>query len=240
VREDRIYRKQADQPRITEAPLIHKLKNVLRKRKGDEVIVFDGKGRQFSAIIDTMARSSIGLTSFRLVRSVKRQPYRLTLAFSLLKGLKVDLLLQKATELGIDCFIPVICRHTVVGLPGKTKSGHWEKILIEATTQSGRLFLPDLRSPERLEDLVRRLKEYSLVLVAELSAGQTVSQVLRKSCPDKRKDLLLLVGPEGGFAETERTALEAEKNVSFVRISKYVLRAETAAIFLAGLVAYEI
>lgn len=235
MRKDRIYLEDTASSLISDPFLVHKLKNVLRKKKGDEVFVFDGRGKQFSSRIEKVAKAFIELGPLELLKSVPRRPVKVALSFSLLRASKVDFLLQKAAELGIDRFIPFISCHSAVSLPGRAKTIHWSKVLVEACSQSGRLFLPEMEPACKFDDLVKRFKEYDIILIAEPSASKRLDQIADKALGRKKKNILLLAGPEGGFSRSELKLLEGAKGVSLVRISDFILRAETAAIFLAGL-----
>lgn len=237
MREDRFYIREPAKQLIDEPSIVHKIRNVLRKKEGQTIILFDGKGREYQALISRVNSQLqlIELAKLKIIRKAKAS-FKLSLGFSLLKSKKQDFIFQKATELGVDEFIPFISQNSVIKKFSPSKLTHYQRIVIEASSQSRRLFLPRIKNLTTLPDLIKNRNFWDGVLVAESSSPVSIIELFRKDRLKNFKNILLLVGPEGGFSSQELKKLKKLKNTYLVKISGFNLRAETASIFLAGLV----
>ena len=230
MRKDRFYLVDITKPCFSDIEDIHKIKNILRKREGDVIFIFDGNGKEYKAKIVKIDRRNIEFKIEKVEREEIISESKISLAFSLIKSNKVDFLLQKSVELGADEFIPFISQNTVVKSPSKSKYIHWQKVIKESAAQSHRLFLPQLRENQGLDNLISGFGEYSLVLIADPYVDLSITESLK----DKDfKNVLLLIGPEGGFAENEIGKFQSAIRV---KLSDNILRAETAAMFFVGMV----
>jgi len=240
TRIDRFYISDLQAAELSDQVSVHKIRNVLRKKTGDEIVLFDGKGSEFSACLQDVTKRRVIFDKIRLLRRGKRSDPEMTLAFGLLKADHVDLIVQRCTELGIDVFQPFISDHTAVGKPRPEKFEHWRRVIAESTAQSRRLWMPELKAVVGYEDLCASFSEYDLVLTGD-PYGVDDPGLLRGLQPRQEvvsiRRILLVIGPEGGLSATEvRSALDCGGRG--VRISSFMLRAETAAIHLSGLAAY--
>jgi len=208
----------------------------LRKKRGDIIYVFDGKGGEFRARIERIRTNIIELSILGTERSAEQSVPRVSLAFSLLKSDKVDFVLQKSTELGVDEFFPFISRNTIAKSPGISKINHWKKIILESSAQSKRLFVPKLNDVLTVECLTEKISHFDLILVAQPSS-LPVSVVLGRVDKEAIDSILLVVGPEGGFVPSEIEKFKVGKKLHLVKISNFILRAETACMILSGLTA---
>ncbi|AEI88659.1 MAG: 16S rRNA U1498 N3-methylase RsmE [Candidatus Midichloria mitochondrii] len=196
--------------------------NVMRKRLGDEVVVFNSQNGEFITSIRQITKKSLTLEITALSKEKVEIRRHLTLAFSPLKGDNNSLIIQKATELGINQITPVLTDRTIV------RSINNEKLLsiaIEAAEQSERVDLPDILQPVGLSKLFDN--KYDLAIFCdEQERNASIFDVLDKDfCA-----ILVLVGPEGGFTDNEREFLLSKQEVRAVCLNHNILRAETAVI----------
>jgi 16S rRNA (uracil1498-N3)-methyltransferase len=206
----------------------HHAREVLRLRAGAPVRVFDGAGAEFEAVLDAVTRRAV---SARLGHALDPRPesaLRLVLAVSALKGDRMDLVVQKATELGVTEIWPVITYRTDAAarpaLQG-SRSERWERVAAAAAEQCGRAVVPRVAPTTTLDGLLGRSFDGARAVLLE-----TASHPALASIPvDPASALLLLVGPAGGFEPSEAERLRA---ASFVPASlgPRILRAETAAV----------
>jgi 16S rRNA (uracil1498-N3)-methyltransferase len=203
----------------------HHLKNVLRKKTGDALILTDGLGFRIEARIRKADRREI------IARVLKREPVgpvittTLDLAIAPLKGTRTDLIIEKGTELGIRRFILFTSQNSVVKELTGSKIERYRKIALSAMLQSQQYFLPEFFVPGRMTDLLSVVPSYDSVLVADPSGSSNI--------PTGKEKTIFIVGPEGGFTDHELNALlhAGARSVSLGRVR---LRSETAA--LAGIV----
>jgi 16S rRNA (uracil1498-N3)-methyltransferase len=199
---------------------------VLRLRNGDELTVFDGRGGEYAARIDSIRKNTV-LIDVRDHRPLTREsPLYLTLAQGISRGERMDLVIQKATELGVSRIVPILTERTVVKLDATQaarKLQHWQGVLIAACEQCGRNTLPALDEPTTLRDFVRNspATETRVLLSPEGSLR------IRELAPAAL--VTVLIGPEGGLTEDEQNAA-VKVGFERVRLGPRILRTETAAI----------
>lgn len=169
--------------------------------------------------------------------------YRTILVQSLLKGEKLEWVLQKATELNVDTIYLVPTANCVAKYDEKklqSKVNRWEKIMLEAAQQCGRNHLPTLVVGETLLQALDIESEALKLVAYENEAGQTIKDVLKTLHSDKSvTDVLICIGPEGGYQEKEINAIIKYSGKS-VSLGNTILRAETAAIGLLAMIRYEL
>jgi len=223
--------------KITGMGVVHKIKHVLRMNEGDSVFVFDGAGKEYSCTIKYIQSDSVLLRLCDVSREKARERHAITLVFPLTREDKVDLILQKCTELGATALIPFEANRGIKVRPSPAKMERWGNIIKEACRQSERLWLPRLRPPARLDEILSGA--YDKKIFADI-AGTTfeaaLSTVGHTGCVQP-VNILLVVGPEGDFSPEEKQSLIAAGCVA-VNIGENILRVETAAIFLCGLTSY--
>ena len=233
------------QPRIEKGMLkvegeeVKHIKKVLRLRAGDEVAVFDGLGREFEGTIVEEGLSSVVIRVQNVLSSKRDSPVEVTLAQSLLKGEKMDYLIQKATELGVKDVIPFLSSRSVPLLDklGKLKRQHrWEKIAIEASKQCGRGVVPKIESLQDYSDMLRTASPNTLRLILWEREGTKLKQIFERS--KERKKVFFIIGPEGGFSQEE---VEEAKRAGFIPVTlgRRILRAETASLCFLSILQYE-
>lgn len=210
----------------------HHLVRVLRVEPGQRYEISDGAGGVYLATV-AEARKSRVLFDVEERVALKPLPLRITLAFALIKFDRLEWILEKGTEAGVETFIPVIAERSEKGLEqaAPKRRERWERIVIEASQQSRRDKLPALLDPVRLRDL--RCEGGLRLLLDEDPAAPPMLSVL----PVERNpgdEVALLLGPEGGWTDAERAGLIETAGWRAASLGPLVLRAETAA--LAGAV----
>jgi 16S rRNA (uracil1498-N3)-methyltransferase len=215
----------------------HHLARVLRLRPGDEVFAFDGRGREyrcaFQAVIDNRARLEVIETLANRVES----PVHLTLAQALAKGEKFDLVIQKATELGAGCIIPLVTGHTDVKLSdekSEKRIERWRRISLEALKQCGRRRLVEIKTPLALGDFLESNTPAGTLFVFSERGGVTITAALLSEAIDK-KNVTAVIGPEGGWSDDELALLNGRGAIS-ITLGPRILRTETAAIVALALI----
>ncbi len=209
----------------------HHLRDVLRLREGERVLLLNGKGQEFEAEVVKVRREGVWVFPKRLSRSEPKSALRLEILIPLLKGGRTEFLVEKATELAVTRVFPFTSRYTVRSPSDRTHE-RFRRRAIQALKQSGRLWLPEVEPPDELENILPRLRSGKRYFAYE-KGGQPVAQVF-ETLPE---DLILATGPEGGFSEEEAELFERYGFVP-VDLGPYILRAETAAFFLMSVWRY--
>lgn len=205
------------------------LRDVLRLRQGEAVQIFDGEGREFVCEIETIAKKESVLKIIKEIEpSAPESNLDLTLAVALLKGEKFDLILQKAVELGVSKFVPLVTKRCDVKLKdAEKKLERWRKIILEASKQCGRAKLMKIETPLDFEKLVKTSAAETRILFSE-RGGEDFSAV--KSA-DK---ITALTGAEGGWDDSE-IEFAGANGFQIITFGGRILRAETAAIAVAAI-----
>ena len=216
------------------------LREVLRLKVGDEVYVFNGAGREFQCRVEETRRDAAHLMVVREVDPARPEsPLHLTLAVALLKGEKFDLVVQKATELGVTVIVPVVTKLADIRLRDESdvlkRMTRWQRIALEAAKQSGRAVVPDIAAPVAFATLVLEAvaERQSNCLMFSERDGQSLTET-KKLLTAKATRLTALVGSEGGWTDEELTTAR-EAGWKIITLGGRTLRAETAAIAVAVL-----
>lgn len=204
----------------------HYLKTVLRAKEGQRLEVIDKQGTLYEAVLSfedgTCKCRLIGVLSKAVTSSLK-----LILCPSIIKGQRMDWLIEKAVEVGVDEIRPIITKHTIV--KDTHKLNRWSKIVQEATRQSKRLSMPIITEPIGFEELFKNTTPTGFIMWEKATNGvkDAIKQFLLKH--PKPKEVYILTGPEGSFTETEvETALR--HGLIACKIGAEILRAETAGV----------
>lgn len=211
-----------------DAERTHYLSRVLRLRVGDTIVVFNGKGAQFSASITALQRSRAVLAVHDALAAATESGFKLHLAQGISRAERMDFVVQKATELGVKRITPLLTEHGVVKLAAERaekRRQHWRKVATSACEQSGRVRLPLVDAPVRLDTwLADKTQQADIDILLKPGATESLAGI---DVPATK--VCLLIGPEGGFSNAEYEMLEAAgfRAVSF---GPRVLRTETAAI----------
>ncbi|MCL0106288.1 16S rRNA (uracil(1498)-N(3))-methyltransferase [Peptococcaceae bacterium] len=230
VEQDRVFIKGSDARHIAK---------VLRLIKGDKITVSDGAKNLYKV---ELANVALNVVECRIIESIsiETQPYfKLTLMQCLPKSSKMELVIQKGTELGVSCFVPLMCKRTIVKLDEKsikTKLRRWKKIAYEAAKQSRRLTVPEVLEPISLREAIEKIDEKALILMPwEGEQAVLLKDVLSEY--EKLNRAYVIIGPEGGF-ETEEVEIAKKHNAKIVSLGKRIMRTETAGLYVASVLVY--
>jgi 16S rRNA (uracil1498-N3)-methyltransferase len=198
---------------------------VLRLREGDALTLFDGRGGEYSARIAGMQRGGVRVQLGEHSEIERESPLELTLLQGIARGERMDLIVQKATELGATRIVTLMTERSVVRLDAtqaERKAAHWHAVAIAACEQCGRNRVPEIEAPADYAAGLRSTAALKLLL------DPTASQPMSRLGTDVRS-IALLVGPEGGFTDLE-TELALRAGFEPRHMGPRVLRTETAAI----------
>ena len=199
---------------------------VLRLRAGDALILFDNAGGEYAATVVSLARHAVRVAVGEYLPTQRESPLHVTLAQGISRGERMDVVVQKATELGVWRIIPLLTERTVVRLneaQAANRLRHWRAIAIAACEQCGRNHVPEITAPMALQKF----------LVSDLPDGLRL--LLNPDGGLRARDLpasdaaTLLIGPEGGLSAAERTAANAAQ-FQGLSLGPRILRTETAAL----------
>lgn len=218
----------------------HHLSHVARIKPGEQVWLFDDFGNQYRACVEEIEQDK---TRLNILETVQKQwaKVRLTLAQVLLKPKKMDLVIQKATELGTDVIVPVISERAVIKIEGKQekKMERWKRIAIAAAKQSGRSSIPEILPPVSLKTFIQGEGEGRKLFLSE-RGGEALRDILMSPLiqkTDPPRYVILLVGPEGGWTEIEEQDI-MDSQYEAVSLGSLTLRSETAAIASLAMVSH--
>jgi 16S rRNA (uracil1498-N3)-methyltransferase len=215
--------------RIT-GPLLNHLRQSLRLQPGELLMVTDDRGLRYrTEIVEVTSRALIGRIVETSEAPVRTGP-SIVLAQALLKGEKMDWVVQKATELGVERIVPVAATHSVVRLRSdriEHQITRWQRIALEAAQQSERWSVPVIDEPATVAELLGRSKAAkSKLVLAERSQGASLTTV---SLPGASDEIWLLIGPEGGW-DSDELAQAFQDGYTAITLGPRILRSETAAI----------
>lgn len=205
------------------------LREVLRLKPGDEVSVFDGEGKEFRARVAQARREFAELDVDEEIAPARPEsPVRITLAVALLKGEKFDLVVQKATELGVTKIVPLITRYADIKLRDESDASkrvaRWQRIALEAAKQCGRAVVPAIENPTPYQSVFS--PSHPCLLFSE-KEGHGLTQV-------DTDRITAIIGSEGGWSDEELERARAA-GAQIITLGGRILRAETAAITAAAL-----
>lgn len=222
---------------------LHHIRRVLRLAAGDRVIVVDGSGLHAEALLVQVGEAGVTADVGQALEGPVRP--RVVLAAGIARRERMEFTVQKTTELGVTEIWPLAAARCVVRLDddraGK-RGERWRRIAAEAAKQSQRTGVPIVREPMTIAGLAAEAADFDVVLVPweeEASSAPGIGEALDAACATNTSSVLLVVGPEGGFEESEVAALRAV-GASAVSLGDTVLRSETAATVAVALVAYEL
>ncbi|MCT2085325.1 16S rRNA (uracil(1498)-N(3))-methyltransferase [Microbacterium enclense] len=210
---------------VLTGPEAHHAAAVRRVRVDEAVTLGDGRGVWLEGVVTAAAPKQVDVLVTARAEVSAPTP-RIVLAQALAKGDRDELAVQAATELGVDAIVPWQAARSVSRWDAKADKGlaRWRTIVREAAKQAHRAWIPEVEGVARLADLVARARD-ARVLVLEPSADERLTAVASGSVDDR--DIVLVVGPEGGIAPEELAALE-EAGARLVRLGDTVLRTSTA------------
>ena len=219
----------ADTTDRLDKPQSHYLVKVMRIKESEVFSIFNQNGEWEAKVL----KISKGIVEFKTVKQLRKKESskELWLAFSPIKSNYQNFMIQKATELGVTKFLPIIFDRTVVR---KINNERLEKIVIEASEQSNRLNVPEI---EKAQDLKNFLNSNSMDLIfTDLNSDN--KKIEKSKLTDK--PICIIIGPEGDFSEAEREEILSFKGVQSLKINENILRSETAVISAISIINYVI
>jgi len=194
---------------------------VLRLKEGEKIGVFDGKGHEYEVVYSEKVSS--GKIKLEKALPTREEPkVKITLAIAAPKGSRMDVLVEKVSEIGAIRIVPIICSRSVVK-PGESKVDRLRRIALEACAQSERNIVPTISEPIAFADLLDTVKQYNHVFLCH-KTGESLAKAY-----DDCESVLIIVGPEGDFTEAELQAAK-EAGCTAVSLGPTILRTETAGI----------
>lgn len=223
-----------------EGPDVNHIKNVLRLQEGNEIVICDGEGNDFSTIIESINDKNIKAKIESIKKAETEPNLKVTLFQGLPKGDKMEYIIQKCVELGIDEIVPVVTSRAVVKLSDekkmKKKIERWQKISESASKQSRRGRIPSISNALSYAEAIKEASSMDMKFIAYENENEvTLKQVL--TTDENIKTLGFYVGPEGGFTE-EEVSKAVEAGIKPITLGKRILRTETASISLTAMVMY--
>jgi 16S rRNA (uracil1498-N3)-methyltransferase len=207
------------------------LLNVLRCKRGDEVLLFNGREGEWRARLAGVGKKAL---SAEIGAQMRQQPpaHDLHFLFAPLKHARLDYLVQKAVEMGASRLEPVMTRHTQVA---RVNLARIRANVIEAAQQCGILSVPEVSEPTTFDRIVERMSPQRLLVFCDEGA-EVADPVAALRAAGGARSLAVIIGPEGGFAEEERVALLKRTNTVRLALGPRILRADTAAVAALALV----
>lgn len=214
----------------------HHIMRVMRYKPGDMLFVADGDGNEYQTMIKQIDRKFIEAEIINQSRNARESTIKITLAQSIIKGNRMDFVIEKASGLGVYEIIPTITERTIASVSDK-KSQRYQKLMLAAMKSSTQTRLPYLAKPIQFKKLLETVDDYNVTLLAwEDEKTNRLSNVISKNILNK---ILLIVGPEGGFTDNE-IKIAKISGAKYFSLGLRRLRAETAAIAALSLLLYEL
>lgn len=220
---------------------IQHIRKVLRLKEGDKIEISDSTEWEYEAEICSMEPEFVEARILDKQKFAREPGLQVTLFQGIPKQSKMETIVQKCVELGIFRIVPVFMERTVVvdkGNFGK-KRERWQRIAAESVKQCRRGIIPKIETAVKLPDVIKAVPEFDLVLFPyENETGRTMKDSLR-SRKEMRKNIALVIGPEGGFSDREASLLK-EAGADCVSLGKTILRTETAGPAALAMIMYEL
>ncbi|MFH1837451.1 MAG: RsmE family RNA methyltransferase [Candidatus Omnitrophota bacterium] len=221
----------------------HHILGVMRLKEGDEVRVFDGTGCEYVGFIKEANEKGkrVTIEVIRTERPSETRRPEIVLAQAVPKKKKMEYIVEKATELGVSKIIPLISERTIVRPRDKkdrdAMTARWKRISLEASKQCGRKDVPEIEDMTLLIELMGKMEEYDLVLMACLTEERiSLKEALRDAFKGK---ILILIGPEGDFSPEEARMVHKD-NCKLISLGERVLKSDTAGLFVLSAISYEL
>lgn len=214
----------------------HHLRNVLRLKTGGRLTLFDGTGTTYEGMIATLEPEvTVDITT---INPEDFSRPRLHLAQALIKTKKNELVVQKATELGVDSIVFFTSRYCSTDIPSENKQERWQRIAMESCKQCNRPSPPEIRPVISFEECVRSAKDHDLKIIFwEETADRNLGVLREKILAKTPGSIFFIIGPEGGLTD-EEVAVAKEHGFLSVTLGKQILRAETASIAAASILQF--
>lgn len=216
------------------------ISKVLRYNVGEKLEICDGQNNEYICEINEISKNAVFLDIIEKLEINRESNLKVKIYQGLPKGQKLELILQKLTEIGVSEIIPVVTKRSVVKIDDKKedkKVERWERIIYEGAKQSKRGIVPQLKGPLTFKETLLDIKNNDMNIVPyEKENSRSIKKALKGA---KIKSIGIFIGPEGGFDEEEIKALEDLDSIP-VTLGPRILRTETAPIVAASIVLYEL
>lgn len=217
---------------------IRHIYKVMRLKNGDKINVFDGIQKEYTGVIENINNNCINIriTGETIYKPDKQ--YNVTLYQAVTKKVKMDYIIEKAVELGVDRIVPILTERTVplINEFDENKLKRWKAIAITASKQCGRIKLPEISPVITFERSLIDVKGHELILFAAIHKdGKPLKEALRNA---KYGNIAVFIGPEGDFSQKE-VSLAKDNGFIICSLGSLVLRVETAMIYLLSCLTYE-
>jgi len=229
----------ADTITITDKSQVHHIKDVIKLKEGERVFVFDDKANEFDCVIGQIAPTQVVFAINKKISAGVVSGPIVTIACAIPKHSKIDDIVDRLSQLGVDRIIPLMTERVIVRLDKQkqsTKQARWQKIALAASKQSQRSTVMFVDEVTEFKELILNAQEYDLKLIPTLHGKRTLlSGILNENQPKK---VLALIGPEGDFTPEE---ISIAKKSGFIPVSfgDFVFRVETACLYIASILSYE-
>ncbi len=210
----------------------HYIKNVMRVKNGEKISLFNSNNGEWDV---TIISHDKGFTQFKVEKLSRSQneENNLWLAFSPIKKIPQDMMLQKTTELGIQKFIPLLCERSVVRDVNIERA---KKIIVEASEQSNRISVPEISKIQKLGNFLKNFEENGSLIFCDINCKvNNLKKIISKKNP-----ICILIGPEGDFSENERQLIVDNKKTISISLANNILRSETAAVAATTILSYHL
>ena len=214
---------------------------VLRSTPGEKITILDGLGKRYTFRITSISKKEVSAEKTDEEHCLSESPLSITLAQGMTRGAKMDLIVQKTTELGVSSIVPLITERSQVRSTGKIN--RWRKISRSASQQSGREKVPEVTEPVGFDDFINEENTAALsssrkgIILYEDEKERNLKGILKNL--QKPSEITLLVGPEGGFSKDEVTTA-IQKGFVSASLGPRILRTETAPITAISIIQYEL
>lgn len=224
---------------------VNHIKNVLRLKAGDEIQVCNQETREnFICEVEEINKEFVQTKIVKKMKALSEGNVELHIFQGLPKADKMELIIQKGTELGVSKIIPVAFQRSIVKLSGKDeakKIQRWQKIAEVAAKQSGRDFIPEIKEVIGVKNICDLVQEYDIILLAyeEEKENTLKNELLKIKGTRENFKIAVVIGPEGGIAKEEVVLLK-NAGAKVVSLGRRILRTETVALAVASIVMYEL
>lgn len=223
---------------------VNHIKNVLRLSIGEKIKICDSDNKvNYICEISEISKQNVICNILEKAQNEAEGNVELCIYQGLPKADKMELIIQKGTELGVSSFIPVAMKRSIVKLDGKDeikKNERWQKIAEVAAKQCGRDLIPEVKHVQRINDIIDDIKNYDLLMVAyELEETNYIKEELKGLDKKESYKIAIVIGPEGGLEAEEVEKIKAA-GAKVISLGKRILRTETVAMQVASIIMYEL
>lgn len=219
------------------------IKNVLRYKIDDCLDVCDESGTRYKTKIVDFEDNKIKVDIIEISSETTEPSINVTLFQGLPKSDKMDMIIQKCTELGIKEVVPVMMDRVIIKLDEKNevkKQERWKKIAKEASKQSGRQVIPIIQKATNLKNIIENLSKYDIVIVPYECEKDNMLKKVLKNTENKLVNIAIIIGPEGGFSDEDIKLLSKCEKLKKVSLGPRILRTETAGLATLAMLMYEL